>query len=82
MKTYLYLSDIHGNFEALKHLKDLPEMTDPDCHIRFITEDQLKQIESSQPTDLYYKALKEPANISQETKIFSPNRFSTYLEEK
>lgn len=35
MKTYLYLSDIHGNFEALKHLKDLPEMSDPDCHIRF-----------------------------------------------
>ena len=35
MTTYLYLSDIHGNFEALKHLKDLPEWSDPDCHIRF-----------------------------------------------
>lgn len=35
MKTYLYLSDIHGNFEALKHLKNLPEMSDPNCHIRF-----------------------------------------------
>ena len=35
MTSYLYLSDIHGNFEALKHLKDLPEMTDPDCQIRF-----------------------------------------------
>lgn len=35
MTTYLYLSDIHGNFEALKHLKDLPEWSDLDCHIRF-----------------------------------------------
>lgn len=35
MTSYLYLSDIHGNFEALKHLKDLPEMIDPDCQIRF-----------------------------------------------
>lgn len=35
MKTYLYLSDIHGNFEALKHLKNLPELSDPDCQIRF-----------------------------------------------
>lgn len=24
MKTYLYLSDIHSNFEALKHLDSLP----------------------------------------------------------
>lgn len=47
----------------------------------FITKDQLKQIESSQPTDLYYEALKEPAKISQDAKIFSSNRFSTYLEE-
>lgn len=49
---------------------------------RFITEDQLKQIESSQPTDLYYNALKKPAKITQEAKIFSPNRFSTYFKEK
>lgn len=35
MITYFYLSDIHGNFEALKHLKDLPEWSDPNCHIRF-----------------------------------------------
>ena len=48
---------------------------------RFITENQLEQIESSQPTDLHYEALKEPAKISQNAKIFSPNRFSTYLEE-
>lgn len=48
---------------------------------RLITENQLEQIESSQPTDLYYEALKEPAKISQDAKIFSPNRFSTYFEE-
>lgn len=35
MKTFLYLSDIHSNFEALKHLDSLPEMRDPDCEIRF-----------------------------------------------
>lgn len=48
---------------------------------RLITEDQLEQIEYSQPTDLYYNALKEPAKITQEAKIFSPNRFSTYFKE-
>ena len=35
MKTFLYLSDIHSNFEALQHLDSLPEMQDPDCEIRF-----------------------------------------------
>lgn len=35
MKTFLYLSDIHSNFEALKHLDSLPEMQDPNCEIRF-----------------------------------------------
>lgn len=35
MKTFLYLSDIHSNFEALNHLDSLPEMQDPDCEIRF-----------------------------------------------
>lgn len=35
MKTFLYLSDIHSNFEALKHLDSLPEMRDTDCEIRF-----------------------------------------------
>lgn len=49
---------------------------------RLITENQLEQIESSQPTDLYYDALKKPAKISQEPKTFSPNRFNTYFEEK
>lgn len=54
---------------------------------RLVTENQLEQIESSQPTDLYYNALKEPAKISQEAKIFSTNRFfspncfSTYFKE-
>ena len=48
---------------------------------RVITPDQLKQIESTQPTDLYYNALKKPAKITQDAKIFSPNRFSTYFEE-
>lgn len=49
---------------------------------RFITEDQLEKIESTQPTNLYYDALKEPAKITQDAKIFSPNRFNTYFEEK
>ena len=35
MKTFLYLSDIHSNYEALKHLDSLPEMQEPDCEIRF-----------------------------------------------
>ena len=48
---------------------------------RVITPDQLEQIESTQPTNLYYDALKEPTKISQEAKIFNPNRFSTYFEE-
>ena len=35
MKTYIYLSDIHSNYESLKHIKDLPEMNDPSCEFRF-----------------------------------------------
>ena len=35
MKTYIYLSDIHSNYEALKHINDLPEMNDPSCEFRF-----------------------------------------------
>lgn len=50
--------------------------------IQQLTKDQLEQIESNQPTNIYYDALKEPAKISQEAKIFSPNRFNTYFEEK
>lgn len=49
---------------------------------RLITENQLEKIESTQPTNLYYDALKEPAKITQDAKIFSPNRFNTYFEEK
>lgn len=35
MKTYIYLSDIHANYEALKHLTTLPEMNDENCEFRF-----------------------------------------------
>ena len=35
MKSYLYLSDVHANFEVLKQLESLPEFTDENCEIRF-----------------------------------------------
>lgn len=35
MKSYLYLSDIHANYESLKWLDILPEMKDSNCEIRF-----------------------------------------------
>lgn len=35
MNSYLYLSDIHANFEVLKHLETLPEFSDVTCEIRF-----------------------------------------------
>lgn len=35
MKSYIYLSDIHANYEALKHLDELPEMQDDTCQFRF-----------------------------------------------
>ena len=35
MKTYIYLSDIHANYEALKHLTTLPETKDENCEFRF-----------------------------------------------
>ena len=64
---------------AKKKLKQfVPQVSE---NTRLITENQLEQIESTQPTDLYYNALKEPAKITQKAKIFSPNRFSTYFEE-
>ena len=68
----------------LTHIKErlkrfVPEFSND---TRIITPSQLEQIESTQPTDLYYDALKEPTKISQKAKIFSPNRFSTYFEEK
>ena len=70
-------TELENAKEKLKQF--VPQVSE---NTRLITEDQLEQIESSQPTDLYYKALKEPAKITQETKIFSPNRFNTYFEEK
>jgi hypothetical protein len=35
MKTYIYLSDIHSNYEALQHITKLPEMSDNSCEFRF-----------------------------------------------
>jgi len=67
-------TELENAKEKLKQF--VPQVSE---NTRLITENQLKQIEYSQPTDLYYKALKEPARISQDAKIFSPNRFSTYF---
>lgn len=75
--TTLIETELENAKEKLKQF--VPQVSE---NTRLITENQLKQIESSQPTDLYYKAFKEPARISQDAKIFSPNRFSTYFEEK
>lgn len=36
MKTYLFLSDIHANYEALLKLRDLPEFDDPNCTFIFL----------------------------------------------
>lgn len=69
-------AELENAKEKLKQF--VPQVSE---NTRLITEDQLEQIESSQPTDLYYNVLKEPARISQEAKIFSPNRFSTYFKE-
>lgn len=69
-------TELENAKEKLKQF--VPQVSE---NTRLITENQLEQIESSQPTDLYYDALKEPAKISQEPKIFSPNRFSTYFKE-
>lgn len=44
--------------------------------------DQLEKIEATQPTELYNKALEQKPKLTQDAKIFSPNRFSTYFEEK
>ena len=35
MKSYLYLSDIHANYDVLKQLESLPEFIDENCEIRF-----------------------------------------------
>lgn len=46
---------------------------------RIITPSQLEKIESTQPTELYDKALEQEHKAT--TKHFSPNRFSTYFKE-
>ena len=68
-------TELENAKEKLKQF--VPQVSE---NTRLITEDQLKQIEYSQPTDLYYNALKKPAKITQKAKIFNPNRFSTYFE--
>lgn len=75
--TTLIETELENAKEKLKQF--VPQISE---NTRLITEDQLEQIEYSQPTDLYYNALKKPAKITQDTKIFSPNRFNTYFEEK
>ena len=35
MKEIIYLSDIHGNYEALKNLEQLPEMKNDNVEIQF-----------------------------------------------
>ena len=63
-----------------KKLKDfIPQFSDD---TRVITPSQLEQIESTQSTELYNKALEQEPKITQNAKIFSPNRFNTYFEEK
>ena len=60
--------------EKLKQF--VPQISD---NTRVITPSQLEKIESTQPTELYDKALEQPA--TEPAKIFSPNRFSTYFKE-
>ena len=69
-------TELENAKEKLKQF--VPQVSE---NTQLITEDQLEQIECSQPTDLYYNALKKPAKITQEVKIFSSNRFSTYFKE-
>lgn len=35
MKTHIYLSDIHANYSALRHILTLDEMNDTNCEFRF-----------------------------------------------
>ena len=74
--TTLIETELENAKEKLKQF--VPQVSE---NTRLITEDQLEQIEYSQPTELYDNALKKPAKITQEAKIFSPNRFSTYFKE-
>ena len=43
-----------------------------------IMPEQLAQIESSKPTEAYYKALETP--LPKQTKTFSKGRFDAYFE--
>ena len=69
-------TELENAKEKLKQF--VPQVSE---NTRLITENQLKQIESSQPTELYDKALEQAPKLTQEAKIFSPNRFSTYFKE-
>jgi hypothetical protein len=66
--------------KAKKKLKDFVPQFSNDT--RVITPSQLEKIESTQPTELYAKALEQTPKLTQEAKIFSPNHFSTYFKEK
>ena len=66
--------------KAKKKLKDFVPQFSNDT--RVTTPDQLEKTESTQPTELYDKALEQTPKLTQEAKIFSPNRFSTYFKEK
>lgn len=56
--------------------RSIPQFSDD---TRVITPSQLEKIESTQPTELYDKALEQEPKIT--TKHFSPNRLSTYFKE-
>ena len=43
-----------------------------------ITPEQLAQIESTKPTEAYYKALEKPS--LEQTKTFSKSRFDAYFD--
>ena len=75
--TTLIETELENAKEKLKQF--VPQISE---NTRLITEDQLKQIESTQPTELYDKALEQTPKCTQKAKIFSPNRFSTYFKEE
>lgn len=69
-------TELENAKERLKRF--IPQFSN-DTHV--ITSDQLEKIEATQPTELYNKALEQKPKLTQDAKIFSPNRFSTYFEE-
>ena len=90
MTIYVDNSETHSEDDIktlieteLTHIKErlerfIPQFSDG---TRIITPSQLEQIESTQPTELYDKALEQAPKLTQKDKIFSPNRFSTYFKE-